>query len=259
MLDSTWMGWSNITNWRQNSGSDDTLRTLFHSWWFDPLSATVSFASAMLFFWWFEHQQKVRQGTIPPDVHPMKVLVSYLPGDHMKATVAYWTGIMIWRVFVSPLNALDGFPEDLLSMTYLLSEVAAGLVAYDLVFFCLHWGMHHVWVAPHKVHHEVHNVEAHDVLRHSLVDGTLQVLVNILVQRTTPWGMTKTRLARLLHNILVTWMLTESHAACPTPRIFRRFCSGVRDHREHHTDGISRYQPFFGYLDRVRGQKHSSG
>ena len=71
---------------------------------------------------------------------------------------------MIWRVFVSPLNALDGFPEDLLSMTYLLSEVAAGIIAYDLVFFCLHWGMHHIWVAPHKVHHEVQNVEAHDVI-----------------------------------------------------------------------------------------------
>merc|ERR1712038_3232 len=87
-------------------------------------------------------------------------------------------------------------------------------------------------------HHEHHkatkNLEARHVLRHSLMDGTFQVLVNIAVQRHTPWGYVKSRLARALHNIIVTAMLTESHSASSYPNLFRWWCVGVRDHRKHH-------------------------
>ena len=140
--------------------------------------------------------------------------------------------------------------------------------------------------ALRKFHYEHHNaskgtLESRDVLRHSLVDASLQVLVNILVQRHTVWGLVKSRLARAVHNVLVIWMLTESHTAAPTPYIWRRWCVGVRDHRIHHlgqhhaaAETLSslrplvselnnqesldfygrnhRYQQFFGYLDDLR-------
>jgi hypothetical protein len=108
-------------------------------------------------------------------------------------------------------------------------------------------------------------VESRDTLRHSLVDGSLQVLVNIMVQRQLPWGTVKSRLARALHNVLVTWLLTESHSAAPTPYIWRKWCVGVRDHCHHHNHSMplsssmqdwsyrrTRYQQFFGYLDDLR-------
>lgn len=62
----------------------------------------------------------------------------------------------------------------------------------------------------------------------------LQVLVNILVQRRTLWGQTKSRLARALHNLVVTWMLTEAHTSAATPAVARRLFNGVQRHRAHH-------------------------
>jgi len=79
----------------------------------------------------------------------------------------------------------------------------------------------------------------------------VQVLVNICVQRTNVWGSTKSRLARALHNVIVTWMLTESHTCAPAPRLARRCFLGVQRHRAHHA-GSPYYQQFFGYLDDAR-------
>ena len=36
-----------------------------------------------------------------------------------------------------------------------------------------------------------------------------QVLVNVLVQRHCVWGSPKSRLARWIHNMIVTFLLTE--------------------------------------------------
>ena len=66
------------------------------------------------------------------------------------------------------------------------------------------------------------------------LQGTLQVVVNILVQRTTPWGSVKSRLARWLHNILIIEMLVESHTSSEWPQLARRLCAGVAGHRQHH-------------------------
>lgn len=97
------------------------------------------------------------------------------------------------------------------------------------------------------------SVEARDTLRHGLWDGSLQVLVNILVQRHSAWGTVKSRLARALHNVLITWRLAESHTASPFPNKWRRFFVGEREHCYHHQAGFDgagsgkprRYQQFF--------------
>jgi hypothetical protein len=60
------------------------------------------------------------------------------------------------------------------------------------------------------------------------LDAYLQVMCNILVQQRTPWGYMKSRLARwLIHNVVVTWMVTESHTRSDVPYIWRRWCVGV--------------------------------
>jgi len=236
-------------------------------------------------------------------------------GPMFQSLAAYWVGIYLWTSVIPPAatEIPDGWPIGTTASStagaflYLAAEVISGLFLYDAIFFSIHWAMHEIPVLRrfHARHHEQHSrtvsssckqitttttttvktmappppVESRDVLRHSLADGTLQVLVNILCQRHTPWGTVKTRLARSLHNLLVIWMLTESHSAAPTPNVWRRCCVGVREHYQHHTahlmsdfvldsetDGDSRnnqqhtkrsisrcrYQQFFGYLDDLR-------
>jgi len=164
----------------------------------------------------------------------------------------------------------DGIPHDFASFCYLCFEIVSGIILYDFLFFWVHWAMHDISFLKkiHKTHHSKLRVEAKDVLRHSFIDGSLQVIVNIIVQRHTPWGIVKSRLARAIHNFVVIWMLTESHTSAPSYDIFRWWCVGVREHRLHHLgkEGIRRekgekkafygryhrHQQFFGYLDDLR-------
>merc|ERR1740130_818351 len=155
---------------------------------------------------------------------------------------------MVWVAAVPPPLAIpDGIPRSLRGVAYLALEACTGVLSYDLIFFALHVTMHSVGSKAHRVHHTPGtDLRARDVLTHSPIDGALQVLTNIAVQRYTPWGASKSRCARALHNVLVTWMLTESHTCAPTPRIARRWFAGVRRHRAHH-EGAQFYQQFFGY------------
>ena len=243
------------------------LQKGFESWWFDPLTATLGFLISIFVYSFHEiqtgnssyktwHQFLWSKGSGQDQRHSLQLSLA-----------AYWIGVVIW-VQVVPKPALvipSGLPDSIASLAILAAEVVSGIVLYDAYFFILHWAMHECKATSflsHKEHHrERKKLEARHVLRHSLLDGSLQVLVNITVQRHTPWGSVKSRLARALHNIIVTWMLTESHTSCPYPNVFRTFCIGVREHRRHHLcDGddlygrFHRYQQFFGYLDDLRAR-----
>ena len=66
-------------------------------------------------------------------------------------------------------------------------------VAYDFLFFWVHVLMHSSAAFGHATGHAQHHKysgeeSAYRTVNHSLVDGALQVLVNIAVQRHTPWG-----------------------------------------------------------------------
>jgi len=273
---------------------EDGLR----EWWVDPFFATFFFAFWINVYWYFERHSGTSQRKI--------TFESILKFDDLAASgTVYWIGILIFKMMVAPPGANsnqtmpDGIPNSFTSCLYLVFEVITGIVLYDFIFFFVHWGMHELPIHKlRKIHHRHHQLtrvifpntsksfpskttthsqklcEARHVLRHSFIDGTLQVLVNIIVQRHNIWGYhilglhnasfgwvtnysIKSRLARFLHNVLVTWMLTESHTSSPYPKIFRNAFVGVREHRNHHLhhhdykSGI-RYQQFFGYLDNWR-------
>ena len=196
----------------------------------------------------------------------LRLLLDHYVGPMFQSLAAYWMGIYLWTSVVPPAapHIPDGLPSSASEVLYLTAEVVTGIVLYDAIFFLIHWAMHGVPALRvlHARHHElqqsqpystsgskshhsattdVPRMESRDVLRHSLADGALQVLVNILVQRRNVlWGPVKTRLARALHNIVVIWMLTESHSAVPTPNVWRRrWCPGVRDHYRHHTGRVN--------------------
>lgn len=89
------------------------------------------------------------------------------------------------------------------------------------------------------------------------MDGALQVLVNILVQQISPFGGDKHPLSRLLHNVLVTYLLVESHSGYDLPwqshRLFPEIFGGAPHHEMHHHNGRVYYQQFFTYLDTLFG------
>ena len=252
----------------------DLEQGLFRAWWFDPLVATVAFAVIINWYWW--HERRLGLST----VSELKIGVLNVVSQPAQATFGYWLGIYVWRIVVPPAGPVipNGIPTNLTTdIGYLALEVVSGIILYDAIFFVIHMAMHELpWLR--QFHYEHHNtskgtLESRDVLRHSFVDASLQVLVNIVVQRYTPWGVVKSRLARAMHNVLVIWFLTESHTASPKPYIWRQWFVGVREHRVHHLGRNDhnktknyknnndyeflygrnhRYQQFFGYLDDFR-------
>ena len=226
----------------------DKLAGLLRAWWVDPAIASLGFATALAFW---DHRERSEGCGVRES----------WGNSHISLSI-YWLFIFGWVKLVPPLpNIPDGCPTDLPSAAYLVLEIAVGIWAYDFLFFFVHWAMHAAHFRMHHTHHRHHDVtgdkaawrlRARDVLVHSPVDGALQVITNILVQRSLPWGATKSRLARAAHNMMVTWMLAEAHTAAASPRLARRFCVGVERHRAHHDESEPFYQQFFGYLDDAR-------
>jgi len=230
----------------------DKLAELLRAWWVDPAIASLGFATALAF--WDHRERSEGCG----------VRESW--GNSHISLLIYWLFIFGWvKLVPPPPNIPDGCPTDLPSAAYLVLEIAVGIWAYDFLFFFVHWAMHAAHFRMHHTHHRHHGMpsdkacdvmswrlRARDVLVHSPIDGALQVITNILVQRSLPWGATKSRLARAAHNVMVTWMLAEAHTAAASPRLARRVCVGVQRHRLHHDESEPFYQQFFGYLDDAR-------
>eukprot|EP00929_Paragymnodinium_shiwhaense_P006969 TRINITY_DN110920_c0_g1_i1.p1 TRINITY_DN110920_c0_g1~~TRINITY_DN110920_c0_g1_i1.p1 ORF type:complete len:473 (+),score=55.62 TRINITY_DN110920_c0_g1_i1:90-1508(+) len=144
-------------------------------------------------------------------------------------------------------------------------ELGLGIFLYDLFFYPIHWSLHRLpfkaWRHEHERHHSwakseaaAHN--ATETVYHSLVDGFLQVLINIIVQQISPWGH-KHPLSRFFHNILVTYLLCESHSGYDLPFMSHRLLPGVfggspRHEAHHQMSGVS-YHQFFTYIDDALG------
>ena len=275
---------------------------VFRSWWFDPFVATLSFYVWIHIYWYYERRYGCCCSSTSPRFTNASDITNFfsIKSQPFRITFGYWVGISMLRCVIAAPQLPDGIPTSIIDGLFLGFEVVTGVVAYDFVFFFLHLAMHEIPTLRkyHSTHHQHYNsgdpcnhpdvasysskkknhVESRDVLRHSLVDATLQVSVNVLVQRyNLLWFFTdKTRLARALHNVIVTWMLTESHTSSPKPYIWRRWFVGVREHRIHHAMPLAngrschvsnsdvtspiyyghhhRYQQFFGYLDDLRFQ-----
>jgi len=95
------------------------------------------------------------------------------------------------------------------------------------------------------------------VVNNSLVDAVLQVSTNIVVQNLPLLGVGKHKLSRLLHNVVVTYLLTEAHAGLDLPWGSHRLCPGVLGgaprHEAHHHLHRCCFHQFFTYLDDLLG------
>ena len=158
---------------------------------------------------------------------------------------------------------LDSLPPP----TYwrLVSEVALGVFLYDLLFYPFHASFHKLRVGPWRRHHTRHHQwagkervahNAVETVQNSYLDAGIQVSINILVQNISPWGY-KDPLSRALHNLMVTYLLTEAHSGYDLPfmshRLFPRVFGGAPRHELHHQHGNVYFHQFFMWLDDLAG------
>jgi sterol desaturase/sphingolipid hydroxylase (fatty acid hydroxylase superfamily) len=169
----------------------------------------------------------------------------------------YLLSIHIYHIFVQKPPAQPESP----TTGRVLLELATGIILYDFLFFWIHLAMHYFpsfnRYHQHSVHHRHTVLCASVVQQHSAVDASLQVIVNIVVQNTSFFYPRKHLLSRLLHNVLITFMLTEIHAGYDgfwsLHNLFPGLVGGAACHELHHNDGSHNFQQFFTYLDQLIG------
>mmetsp|Transcript_12555 Transcript_12555/g.24331 ORF Transcript_12555/g.24331 Transcript_12555/m.24331 type:complete len:336 (-) Transcript_12555:519-1526(-) len=219
-------------------------------WWFrhdsfEPVWATLSFAVWLNWFTVVDRLEVWKQYLINAEQRH----VDYHTGVPYRAGVVYLGIIMGYDYFNPRQQVPDDGPG---SLWQIVVGVVLGLILYDAFFFPMHVAMHHgkYFRKLHAAHHTVKALYSTEVLRHSLIDGSLQVGTNILVinlLRLHP-------MTRMVYNSVITYMLTEIHSGFDCPWMIHRvvpfnILGGPRRHEEHHNTGIRYYQQFFCYLD----------
>ena len=213
-------------------------------WWFkhdsfEPVWATLSFSIWIDVFlildYWFP---KTFQGyLINPENRNAKE--TYRLEIHRSAGTAYLAPILTYDLFF-PRRVL---PVECPGFFEILVSVALALFVYDMIFFPIHVLFHKgpsFITQFHKRHHERSPLVSEEILRHSLVDGSMQVISNILtlnILRLHP-------LIRAIYNTVVTYLLTESHAGYDMPWMLHNLVpggilGGPRNHEMHHRTGKS--------------------
>jgi len=173
---------------------------------FEPLVASASFATWInMFRVWDRFIPYFRRFRLTGNVKPDTLL-----GFHhgMQALVAYLLPLLVFDAFVKRRR----LPEQAPSAAGLLLQVAASIFVYDFLFFWVHLALHKFrmlgWI--HTRHHTKSPMNASEVVRHSLLDGALQVVCNIVTLN----ALRSHPLSRMLHNVVITYMLTETHSGC---------------------------------------------
>lgn len=148
-------------------------------------------------------------------------------------------------------------------------ETLFGIFLYDLCFMPIHYLMHNWKLGQirrvHGYHHRSGNtLNALETVQHSYIDGFLQVFVNIMVQQISPFGGPKHVFSKLLHNLSVTYLLSEAHSGYRdlpwmSHNIFPEILGGAPRHEAHHHNGRVYYQQYFKYIDDFFGFVEKNG
>jgi len=227
-------------------------------WWFkhdsfEPIWATFSFSVHVNIFSFID--KKCASFASPYLINPKSrdAKAVYKENLNRAASTAYLLPILLFDAFYPrrnlPLSA-PGFFE-------VCAGVAVGIWLYDLIFFPIHLAMHKIpflYKNFHARHHENTPLVSADVIRHSFVDGSLQVIANILTLNIL--GLHP--LSRMMYNFVITYMLTETHSGYNMPWMLHNIVPGnilggsVR-HEMHHRTGRNNYHQFFTYFDDMFG------
>ena len=119
------------------------------------------------------------------------------------------------------------------------------------------------WYSVHLTHHD-HYEKTTDPLHvlvtfhHHILDASAQVGINIFVQQVPLaflFAGSRHPMSKLLHNIVVTYLLVEAHSGYDLPfmshRILPSVFGGAVRHQIHHDVGRKYYHQFFKYIDDI--------
>jgi len=220
-------------------------------WWFkhdtfEPAVAFVSFGVWIHMFSMLDRMRLLSRYVIAPE----KRQVDLKPGVASQAGAFYLSAFVVFDFLYPRRNIPEYGPG---SPFKVLCDIALGIWLYDLIFFPVHLAFHNcTWLRSiHKRHHHTTNgLFSTEVLRHSLLDGTMQVLCNIVVLKSL--GLHP--FTRGLYNIVVTYLLTELHSGYNFPWMLHNLVpggilGGPPRHEMHHVNGKRYFQQFFTYLD----------
>jgi len=153
---------------------------------------------------------------------------------------------------------LKAFP-DAPDLRMVVVQVLLSLVAYDCFFYAGHRLFHWIRLSQHQKHHDNGgSIRAIDAVRHSFWDGTFDVFCSVFA--LTLVGSHP--LSRAVHNIVATYLITESHCGYDFPWSLSRLTNGIflssRAHAHHHEIGNANFGKFFSILDRAFGTYESA-
>ena len=249
----------------------ESASAITHQPMFEASLAVLAFVVWIAFFeslhLWWPNAASARLDGKPP-TRPLHGFGPEIQKTMVPA-MAYWGSIYLLFDQLGLGYYLFGAKPVFEAPSYLrvVLEVSSGIFLYDLLFYPFHSSFHQVrnggWRRLHSRHHQwaareqtAHN--AVETVQNSYIDAGIQVAINILVQNLSPWGIgDKHPLSRVLHNLLVTYLLSEAHSGYDLPfqshRLFPSIFGGAPRHEEHHQRGNVCFHQFFKYIDDWRG------
>lgn len=236
---------------------------------FEAEVAVFGFFSSIIFFsslHLFLGEDKTKQSRIDGKL-PHKPFEWIEPKNwHLwfNPTAAYLGSIYIYLHYFHDKPPL---PIEAPTFGVLAIETIFGIVLYDLCFMPIHYIMHNIKINKIRKIHGYHHrsgsgmkksLNSLETVQHSYIDGFLQVFVNIMVQQISPFGGAKHVLSRLIHNLSVTYLLSEAHSGYSTlelmsHNIYPEIFGGSPRHETHHHNGRVYYQQYFKYIDDFFG------
>jgi sterol desaturase/sphingolipid hydroxylase (fatty acid hydroxylase superfamily) len=139
----------------------------------------------------------------------------------------------------------------------LVIEILCSLCLYDVFFYAGHRLFHASTVLYQSIHAKHHTskgqVKACDAFRHTFIDGTWNVLCSVFALRI----VRSHPLARMLHNVIATYLITEIHSGYDWPLSLSKatfgFFQSASEHQKHHMVGNCNYSQLTTILDKLCG------
>uniref|UniRef100_A0A7R9SWM1 Fatty acid hydroxylase domain-containing protein n=1 Tax=Pycnococcus provasolii TaxID=41880 RepID=A0A7R9SWM1_9CHLO len=248
----------------QNAWDDLRVRWWFQHDTFEPVLATTSFA-----FWmalWYA-VDLVAYAHIPTRyrLQTSESMHQWKPQGHVAQEVLLYLAPLAMYDHVKPRRVL---PPDAPTALACLAQVMCSLLLYDCLFAIFHRAMHSHPVLYRRVHAKHHHnavVRARDAVRVSALEQLVDVSCSILALKLTG----SHPLSRAIHNIVITFLITELHSGYSFPWSFESVVPyglylGPTKHVLHHSVNAPYYAKVFAVLecmpsmDVLRVCKHTS-
>ena len=105
----------------------------------------------------------------------------------------------------------------------------------------------------HAEHHRMTHIRATDSIRHTAVDGTIDVLCSVIALKLSRAHY----YSRTIYNMIAIWLIVEAHSGMNCPWMLQNILpypvslvyAGPVVHDIHHRKGTVNFQKYFTYLD----------